>query len=121
MSKTAASVTEARRSSESLVEILLTIPPQRRGAALHAALVGHRADAEVSADAKSIRKAFDDYWVALRHCKSPLGATAKFLAPPMPVKTVMAFSRLAFARGKDDMDAELQELVRLMETTAAGC
>lgn len=118
MSDTSASVTEARRSSESLVDILLTISPHRRGAALHAALVGHCVDADVSAHVTSIRRAFDEYWAAQRNCKTPLGAIAKFLVPPIPVKTVMAFSRLMFARGKDEMDAELRELVGLLEIAA---
>ena len=82
MSNTSASVTEAGRRSESLVEILLAIPPQQRGAALRAALAGHCVGADVSAYVTSIRKGFDEYWAVLRTCNAPLGAIAKFLRRP---------------------------------------
>jgi N6-adenosine-specific RNA methylase IME4 len=96
----------------------LAIPAQQRGAALRAALAGHCVGADVSPYVTSIHKAFDEYWAVLRNCKAPWEALAKFLAPPLPVKTVMAFSRLMFARGEDEMDAELRELVGLLEIAA---
>ena len=118
MSNTSANVTEHRTSSEYLVEILLTIPPQRRGAALHAALGGRCVDGDVSAYVTSLSRAFDDYWATLRKCKAPLRAIATFLAPPVPVKIVMAFSRLRFVNDKDDVNVVLRELVGLLETAA---
>lgn len=100
---------------KSLADILLIIPPRRRGAALHAALFGCRVDADLAAHVIPLRVAFDGHWDELHGSSTPFDLITKVLEPPVPIKTVMAFSRLMFARSEDDMAEALRELVRLLE------
>jgi N6-adenosine-specific RNA methylase IME4 len=102
-------------SSKALADRLLSIPPRRRGASLHAALTGVCNEADLTQYVTPLRETFDDNWAQSHGCAAPLGRIAKALEPPVPVKTVMAFSRLMFAQSKDDMADVLRELVRLLE------
>ena len=116
MSEPSLILSEGRATGRSLADILLSIPPRRRGASLHAALAGFCDEADLAQYVTSLRAAFDDYWTQLRGCRAPVEKIAKALEPPVPIKTVMAFSRLMFVRSKDDMADALRELVRLLES-----
>jgi hypothetical protein len=59
--------------------------------------------------------AFDMYWRELRPCSTPFAEIAKVLSPPVPVRTVMSFSRLMFVRYTSEMDSTLLELIRLLD------
>jgi N6-adenosine-specific RNA methylase IME4 len=115
MNELSSIVTEDRATGMSLVDVLLSIPPRRRGAALHAALSGICNKPDVVSYVSPLQAAFDDYWREMHPGRTPFHILARVLEPAVPIRTVMAFSRLMFTQGKDDMAETLRELVRVLE------
>lgn len=100
-------------SSSPLAELLLAIPPGHRGALLQR-VVSFRPNPtlETSFSVGPLRAAFADYWEVRVGGALPVTALREILDPPVPIGTVLEFSKLAIAKDVHEMEAFLREMIR---------
>jgi len=94
-----------------LAELLLAAPPARRAALLQQ-VVACRAEGnlETSFSVGAIRAAFAAFWERRHGAAVPILQLRRVLEPPVPIKTVLLFSRLTTARELLEIEQDLMEL-----------
>ena len=99
-------------SSLLIAELLLAIPPGCRGAVVQSA-ASFRPDATLDASFSvgPLRAAFAEFWEAQEGGPVPIVGLRAALAPPVPIATVLAFSKLSIASDATEIDQTLCQLV----------
>lgn len=111
-----------RTATAELNSLLRAMPPARRGAALqHVVSFRPSHSLDASFDVGRLRAAFANHWEQHTGRCVPIEALRAVLEPPVPIATVLAFSRLMLVRDECEMDAALDAIVqhlleRLRET-----
>lgn len=67
---------------------------------------------EASFSVGPLRAAFAEYWEAQERGPVPIAALRAVLDPPVPIATVLEFSKLGIARDAIEIEGFLSELVR---------
>ncbi len=109
-----------RHGCSDLASLVLAIPPGRRGALLQSAVSfrGNETHAE-SFEIGPLRSAFADYWEHTFAVPAPIEKLGAVLDPPVPIKTVLEFSRLLLARNLAEVDSALVQLVQHLRRRVA--
>ncbi len=95
-----------------LGSLLLTIPPGRRGAVMQC-VVSFRPNPtlEGSFSVGPLRACFAEYWEAQVGGTVPLAGLRAVLEPPVPIGTVVEFSKLAIGRSAAEIEVLLSQLM----------
>lgn len=95
-----------------LAQLLLDIPPGRRGAALQAA-VSFRPAPNLSklVPLTRVRVAFVHFWHDYQATIVPIYKLRPLFTPPVPVITETKFTKMVLARTPDDIDTFTRELI----------
>lgn len=96
-----------------LAEMVLAVPPGRRGAIMQSAISFRPSPTlEASVSVGPIRAAFAEYWQIQTGSVVPIARLRAVLDPPVPIGTVLEFSKLAIARDAAETEMFLWQLVR---------
>jgi len=98
-----------------LVNMLMAIPPCKRGTALQSAIRGLSDSEQVAWDGSNMRKAFNEAWMLRYRREAPFTALAKTLEPPIPIGTVMGFCGLNYTSEAEEMSDAVSELLVMLE------
>ncbi len=100
-------------SLSNLAALLLAIPPGRRAAVMQSA-VAFRPDPnlEASFSVGPLRAAFAAFWESQFGSTVPVAGLQAVLAPPVPIGTVLEFSKLSIVRDSEEIEVFLSQLVR---------
>lgn len=95
-----------------LTDLVIAIPSHRRGAAVQAA-VSFRLDFSFpeTLGVGRIRAAFADYWEAITDQPVAVGELRASLEPPIPIGTVLEFSKLNMSESQEETSDVLRDLV----------
>ncbi len=106
-----------------LTRAVLAIPTNSRGAVVRATLAfDPGASVAESFDVGALRAAFAAYWEARFDAAVPIVALRSLLQPPLPIKTVMAFSLLGVVQGETQVEQAIVDLVEhLHKRIATEC
>ena len=98
--------------SSGLANLVLGIPPARRGALLQS-VVSFRSNPTLDDcfEVGPLRVAFANFWEDRCGFPVPIERLRLVLEPPVPIGTVLQFSKLMLARDRTEMEATLGELV----------
>lgn len=99
-----------------LTRQLLALPPARRGTCLQSA-VSFRPSRTLddSIAIGPLRAAFAEYWESSLGRPVPVEALRDVLDPPVPIKTVLEFSRLMLMRDAEEMNFAIQTLLKYLD------
>ncbi len=102
---------------QELTSLLFTMPPARRGSVLQCAVSFRPCSTiEDSFAVASVRAAFANYWEEQFHEPVSIQQLRRTLEAPVPIKTVLAFSKLNIVAEAAEIKLALSELVsRLAE------
>jgi len=96
-----------------LVELIDAIPPARRATALQCAISFRPSPTlELEFAVGPLRAAFAHYWEQCVTRRLPLEELRLSLDPPIPIKTVLEFSKFALTQDATDIECAVNELVR---------
>jgi N6-adenosine-specific RNA methylase IME4 len=103
-----------------LAKLVLAVPPGRRGALLQC-VVSCRPNTALEDSFKvgPLRAAFADYWETTYGSALPIQQLRAILDPPVPMKTVLEFSRFMLARDITEVESALQQLVEYLNQRLA--
>lgn len=109
-------MTPSRRSRDSasrLAELLLAIPPGRRGSVMQC-VVSFRANPtlEASFALGPVRALFAEFWEARVGSPIPISELRAILDVPVPIGTVLEFNKLAIPSDATELDDSLTQLIR---------
>ena len=95
-----------------LSKLVFPLPSGRRGAVLQS-VVSFRPELTVerSFEVGRFRAAFADYWEATFAQAVPVRELRAVLDPPVPIRTVLEFSRLTISRSHEETSQALQSIV----------
>ena len=94
-----------------LAEMISAIPPARRGPVIQSVVSFQpHASLDESFAIGPIRAAFAELWEQRFRCSVPIDGFRRVLDPPIPIRTVLAFSKLMLTRDDVEVDAALAEL-----------
>jgi hypothetical protein len=105
-----------RTEGLSLLQLLEAAPPGERGSLLQSAVSfrpGRSLDESFAVG--PLRAAFADFWEAETGRPIEPAEVRRILEPPIPIRTVLAFSKLALAGGASELATELKRLVRYLQ------
>ncbi len=99
--------------SSRLANLVLAVPPARRGALLQS-VVSFRPNTtlEESFDVGPLRAEFARYWEQTCGDPTPIEELRVVLDPPVPIKTVLEFSKLLLSRDLTETNSVLVQLVQ---------